>query len=357
MDGLSRLRATASDRVVESRPVRTLDLRSDTVTRPSPGMRDAMARAEVGDDVYGEDPTVNRLQEEAARLLGKAAGLFVPSGTMGNQVCLHALASRGESVLAAEGAHMLLYESGAAAALAGVQIHALGRNGHFDGDDLAAAYTPEEAHLSPTRLVCLENTHNHAGGLVLSMEVQQDIVKAARERELSLHLDGARLFHAVTATGISAARWAEPFDTVTFCLSKGLGAPVGSVVCGAEDVIRRAHRARKQLGGGMRQVGVLAAAGLYALEHNRDRLAEDHANARRLATGLEELGFPVERPPETNMVMFGVEDAESFARECQARELLINPMGQRRFRAVTHLDIDADGIEEALERIREVTKR
>jgi threonine aldolase len=334
-----------------------IDLRSDTVTRPSAEMREAMVRAEVGDDVYGEDPTVNRLQEVAADLLGTEAALYVPSGSMGNQASLRALTRPGDLVLASEGAHILRYEGGAASALAGLQIQTLGSGGLFDGADVRAAVTPDESHYAPTRVVSLENTHNRGGGRVFPLAQQKDVVAAAREQGLALHLDGARLFNTVVATGTPAPTWVEPFDTVTFCLSKGLGAPVGSIVCGSREIIRSVHRARKLLGGGMRQAGILAAAGLYALEHNIDRLAEDHANARRLAEGLSQLGFRVESPPETNMVMFNVEDTRAFSRALRDEGVLINPMDVGRFRAVTHLDVSPNDIDTALGCIERIAGR
>jgi threonine aldolase len=334
--------------------VRTLDLRSDTVTLPTPAMREAMAHAEVGDDVYGEDPSVNRLQARAAELLGKPAALFVASGTMGNQASLRALSQPGDVLLAGEDAHILLYEAGAASALWGVQVKTLGRGGGFDGADVRAAIAPDEVHFAPTRVLSVENTHNRSGGRVFPLGQLKDAAQAAKQHGLALHLDGARLWNAVVATGTPAAVWAEPFDTVTFCLSKGLGAPVGSLVCGSPEVIRRVHRARKMLGGGMRQAGILAAAGLYALEHHIDRLAEDHANARRLAAGLEKLGLPVAAPPETNMVLFRVDDAMGFLRETRALKLLVNPLAPGVFRAVTHLGVSEADIDDALARIAEV---
>jgi threonine aldolase len=333
-----------------------IDLRSDTVTRPSPAMRRAMAEAEVGDDVYGEDPSVNRLQELAASLLGSEAALFVPSGTMANQAALRALTRPGDLVLAGDEAHILKYESGAPAALSGVHVRTIGGGGSFDGADVRAAVTPDESHFPPTTAVFLENTHNCSGGRVFPEAQLEDVAKTARDLGLALHLDGARLWNAVIATGVPAASWAEPFDTVSFCLSKGLGAPVGSLVCGAEEVIRRVHRARKLLGGGMRQAGILAAAGIFALEHNIERLAEDHANARRLAAGLERLGFRVDPAPETNMVMFDVADTMAFLRATRERDLLINPVAEGRFRAVTHLDVSERDIDEALAIIEDAAR-
>jgi threonine aldolase len=256
-------------------------------------------------------------------------------------------------LLAGENAHVLLYEAGAASALWGVQIKTIGRGGCFDGADVRSALAPDEVHYAPTRIVAVENTHNRAGGRVFPLDQMKDVVQTARQHGLALHLDGARLWNAVVATGIPAAVWAEPFDTVTFCLSKGLGAPVGSLVCGSREVIRRVHRARKMLGGGLRQAGILAAAGLHALEHHVERLAEDHANARRLAAGLEKLGLAVEPPPETNMVMFRVPNDLRFLRATRARAVLMNPAEAGLFRAVTHLDISAADVDEALERIEE----
>jgi threonine aldolase len=333
-----------------------IDLRSDTVTRPTDAMRQAMARAEVGDDVYGEDPTVNRLQERAAELMGKEAALLVPSGTMGNQAAIHPFVRPGDVLLVGFDAHILVYESGAPAALSGVQVQTLGADGFFEADDVRAAVNPRESHYAPTRMVCLENTHNRAGGRVFPLEHIKGVAEAAREHGLQLHLDGARIFNAVVATGIAADVWAAPFDTVTFCLSKGLGAPVGSLVCGSRDVIREVHRARKRFGGGMRQAGILAAAGLHALDHHVERLAEDHENAARLAKGLAELGFGVEPAPETNMVMFAVDDTMGFLRAIRERGLWINPMDEGRFRAVTHLDVSADDIDAALAIVAAVAK-
>ena len=328
-----------------------IDLRSDTVTRPTAAMRRAMAEAEVGDDVYGEDPSVNRLQSMAAERLGKEAALLVPSGSMANQAALRCLTRHGDVVLAGEGAHLLRYESGAAAAISGVQVKTIGRGGLFDAADVHDGVHPLDHHYPPVTVVALENTHNAAGGRVFPFAQMQAIVAAARARGLRLHLDGARLFNAEVATGIPAERWAEPFDTVAFCLSKGLGAPVGSLVCGSKEVIERVHRIRKMLGGGMRQAGILAAAGIHALEHHVARLAEDHDNARRLAAGLRALGLEVDPPPETNMVMFRQPDTAAFLSALGARGVLLNAVADGRYRAVTHLDVAAGGIDEALRRI------
>jgi threonine aldolase len=332
--------------------VRPIDLRSDTVTRPTAAMRDAMARAEVGDDVFGEDPTVNRLEAEAAARVGKEAALFVPSGTMANQIAIRLATHHAEVVLAGEAAHVLRYEGGAASALAGVQIATIGRGGLFDAADVRAALVPRvDVHLAPTTLLAAENTHNVAGGRVFPLAALTAATAVARDAGLRTHLDGARLFNAEVASGIPAARWAASFDTVAFCFSKGLGAPVGSVLCGTRETIAGARRVRKLLGGGMRQAGVLAAAALYALAHHVGRLAEDHANAHRLAEGLERAGLPVDPRPETNMVLFRVADALGFLRAAHAHGVLVLPVGPDRFRAVTHLDVSAADVDEAVRRI------
>jgi threonine aldolase len=327
----------------------TVDLRSDTVTRPSPQMRAAMAGAEVGDDVYGEDPSLNRLQEVAAERVGKEAALFVPSGTMANQVAVRSWTRPGDAIVVGRGAHVFMYESGAAAALSGVQPVLVG-DGLFSAADLREAIFPPDDHYARTSLVCVENTHNGSGGRVFPLEDQLEIAAVAREAGLRLHLDGARLFNAAAATGRSAAELAAPFDSVSFCLSKGLGAPVGSLVCGDADFIVRAHRYRKMFGGGMRQAGVLAAAGLVALEHNVKRLEDDHANARRFAEGLRALrGVELVREPETNIVLFRVPDLPAFVAGVRERDVWINPIGPGVLRAVFHLDVDASGVERALD--------
>ena len=328
--------------------MKTIDLRSDTVTRPTPAMRAAMAAAEVGDDVYGEDPTVNRLQAVAAERLGTQAAIFVPSWTMANQAALRALTQAGDVVLGGTGCHLLRYESGAAAALSGVQVQTIGQDGLFGPDDVLAALPPHDHHYAPVTTVAIENTHNYSGGRVFPFDHVRAIAAAARERGLKLHFDGARLWNAVVASGIPAARWADGFDSVAFCLSKGLGAPVGSLVCGSAAFVDRVHRIRKMLGGGMRQAGILAAAGLYALEHNVKRLADDHANARRFAEAIARLpGIAVELASvETNIVIWDLLpevpiDAADFVTRARAAGLLLNAIGARRIRAVTHLDVDA----------------
>lgn len=331
--------------------MRTIDLRSDTVTRPTDAMRKAMAEAEVGDDVYGEDPTVARLERAVAEELGKESALFFPSGTMANQAALQLLTRPGDVVLAARDAHILRWEGGAAAALSGIQIEQLGADGSYDGAALRAAIRPPDPHHAPATVAALENTHNASGGSVFPWERQAEVVRVAREAGLALHLDGARLWNAAVASGRSAAEWARPFDTVSVCLSKGLGAPVGSVV--ALDAERREAllRVRKRLGGGMRQAGVIAAGALYALTHHVARLADDHANARRLAEGLRALGHHVAPEPETNLVMFRARDPERFLEGSRSRGVLVGRIDAERFRAVTHLDVRAQDVEEALERL------
>lgn len=330
-----------------------VDLRSDTVTRPSAGMRDAMARAEVGDDVFAEDPTVNRLQERAAALLGKEAALFVPSGSMANQIALMIHCAPGDEVIVGEGAHSYWYESGASGALAGVQLFFAGRGGTFTADDVEAAFKADNHNHPPTRLVCVENTHNRGGGIVWPEAAVAGIATAAKRRGLRMHLDGARLLNAAVASGAPAARLAGPFDTVSLCFSKGLGAPVGSVIAGSREHVHRAHRFRKMMGGGMRQAGVLAAAALWALDHNVDRLADDHANARLLAERLAAIpGVGVDPARvDTNIVIFEVAPplppADEVVRRFAARDVLCFAFGARRIRLCTHLDVDRPACERA----------
>ncbi|MBI4508188.1 MAG: low-specificity L-threonine aldolase [Deltaproteobacteria bacterium] len=332
-----------------------VDLRSDTVTLPSAGMRKAMAGAEVGDDVYGEDPTVNRLEERVADLLGVEAALFMPSGTMANQVALKVHAEPGDDVLDGEDSHNWLYESGAGAAIAGVQFTIVGKGGMFSAADVQQAAKPDNHHFSPTRLVCVENTHNRAGGRIWSDVEVKGILQASRALGLRTHLDGARIWNASVATGASERQLAAGFDTVSTCLSKGLGAPVGSVLCGSRELIHRAHRFRKMLGGGMRQAGVLAAAGLFALENHRERLVEDHANARRLAELLAESArLRVDRSSvQTNMVLVDIDEHGPTAGELVVRArdegVLFNAVGPRRIRLVTHMDVSRAGCEQAAE--------
>ncbi len=333
--------------------MKSLDFRSDTVTRPTAGMRRAMAEAVVGDDVYGEDPSVNALEAAVAERLGKEAAVFFPSGTMANQACLNLHTRPGDLILGTDGCHILRYEAGAAAAISGAQIQTLGTGGIFGVEELEPAIQPGDLHRPATRLLAIENTHNSAGGIVFPLAIQKAVCDLAQGAGLALHLDGARIWNAAVASGVALDALAAPFDTVSVCLSKGLGAPVGSVVAARAEHSDPLRRIRKRLGGAMRQAGVIAAGGLYALDHHIDRLADDHANARRLGEGLAALGFEIEGEPQTNMVMFPVSDPKRFLEQTRALGVWINPIDARRFRAVTHLDLDASDVEDALERLAE----
>lgn len=338
-----------------------VDLRSDTVTRPGPEMRRAMAEAEVGDDVFEEDPTVNLLQERVAALLGKEAALFVPSGTMANQVSIRTHTFPGDEVIIEADSHPVLSEVAAAAALSGVQFRTLhGRRGVLRAQQVADAIRVPDIHRPVSRLICLENTHNFGGGTIYPLDEILRIRQVANRHGLAMHLDGARLLHACVATGIPPQEYATPFDSVSICLSKGLGAPVGSVIAGSREFILRARKNRKMFGGGMRQAGILAAAGLYALEHNVERLAQDHANAKILAEALAELpGIRLDpQEVETNIVIMDISASGMEPVEVQARlreqGVLVLPFGKGRLRAVTHLDVNRKGINRAIEAFRTV---
>jgi len=323
-------------------------------------MRQAMATAEVGDDVWDEDPTVKKLQQEVARLLGKEAALFVPSGSMANQIAMRVHTHHGDEVLLGWGSHCICFEAGGAAAIAGVQYRGLGQGGLYTVDDLREALQPPNVHLPPTTLVWLENTHNRGSGRVFPQDQVEAICGLAHERGLGVHLDGARLLNAATASGRAVHQLAAPVDSASICLSKGLGAPVGSVLAGSREFITSAHRFRKMLGGAMRQVGILAAAGLYALEHNVKLLARDHQNARLLAEGIVGLpGLALDLAQvESNIVIFELQppgpDAPVFIERCQARGLYLSQMGPSQVRAVTHMDVSQEGCEEAVQIIREL---
>ena len=341
-----------------------VDLRSDTVTLPSPDMRKAMAEAPVGDDQYGEDPSVNRLQDRIAEMLGKEAALFVPSGTMANQIGLKILTRPGDDVVVGEEAHIVWHESGAAAANSGVQFTVVGRGGLFTAADLRAACKPP-GHIvfPPTTLVSIENTHNRGGGVVFPQAEAVAISATARELGLASYLDGARLFNAAAATGLSLAELAAPFDFVSVALSKGLGCPVGSLIAGRYAGIVRARRARRMFGGAMRQSGILAAAGLYALDHNLSRLAEDHANARLLAERLAGVrGVNLDLATvQSNIVIFrmeeGAPDAAAIVARAEEEGVLISAFGVRTVRAVTHLNVNGDQCRRAAELLTEVIER
>jgi threonine aldolase len=340
-----------------------IDLRSDTVSLPTPAMRRAMAEAEVGDDQYGEDPSVNRLQDEVAELLGTEAALFLPSGTMANQVALRSLTRPGDDVLVPTESHIVWHETGAGAANAGVQFSVVGDGGIYDADAVRAAIKPP-GHVvyPPTTLLVAENTHNRAGGIVFPSEALASALAVAREDGLATYLDGARLLNAAIASGHPAADLASGFDLVGMSLSKGLGCPVGSLLAGSAEVIGRAHRYRRMAGGAMRQAGILAAAGSYALTNHVERLADDHANARLIATELLR-GDDVEidmATVQTNIVVLrlverrGVPDAATFVERCRDRGVLLNPLGPRMVRAVTHLDVSADQCRAAAKVMRAV---
>lgn len=335
--------------------MRIIDLRSDTVSRPSPAMRQAMAQAEVGDDVFGDDPTVIALEERAARLLGKEAALFVPSGTMANLLAVMTHTRPGDEILLGDQSHIFQYELGGAARIANVLTRPLpnGEDGSIDARTVAAAIRAENLHSPGTTLLCIENTHNRCGGAALPPAVMDSLAAVAREHRVAVHLDGARIFNAAAALGVPAARLARDCDTVSFCLSKGLGCPVGSLLCGTRELIERARRNRKMLGGGMRQVGILAAAGLYAIERNIDRLPEDHANARELARGLRQLGPFRPNEPETNIVVVDVLEGRTgeWLAAFERQGVLAVAFGPQRIRLVTHLNITHDDIDEALRRI------
>jgi threonine aldolase len=336
--------------------MKLIDLRSDTVTRPTPAMREAMARAEVGDDVYGEDPTVNLLQERVAALLGKEAALLVPSGTMANQVALGVLTRPGDEIVCDAGSHCVSFESGALAALWGVQARTISaERGLLDPAAVEALVRAPNDHHPRTRVVEIENTHNRGGGAVYPLERVRAIAEVARRRGLDLHVDGARLWNACAASGVAPDAYAREATTVSVCLSKGLGAPAGSLVAGPRDLVREARRLRKRLGGGMRQAGVLAAAGLHALDHHLARLPEDHQNARRLADGLAAAGAVLLFPVETNLVFaaFPGRSAADLSARLAREGVLASPEGSRPdlLRLVTHLDVSPADVDEALRRV------
>jgi threonine aldolase len=326
---------------------RSIDLRSDTVTQPGEQMRAAMARAEVGDDVFGDDPTVNKLQEVCAGRFGMQAGLFFPSGTQSNLAAVMAHCGRGDEVILGQDAHTYRYEAGGAAVLGSIQPQPIANepDGTIDLAKIEAAIKPDDSHFAISRLIALENT---IGGKVLSREYMAKVIALARRRNLSIHLDGARVFNAAVKLGTPVKDLCAGFDSVSVCLSKGLGTPAGTVLVGNGELIERARRIRKMLGGTMRQVGILAAAGLYALEHNVDRLAEDHANAQALAKGLAGLGLEVD-PVHTNMVFVHVPaDCGDALRRHLAAHGVVSLVHPPRLRLVTHLDVDAAAIDRAI---------
>lgn len=335
-----------------------IDLRSDTVSKPSDAMRHAMAGAEVGDDVFGDDPTVRALEERAAALLGKEAALFVPSGTMGNLLAVMTHTRPGDEILLGDQSHIFQYELGGAARIANVLTRPLANHedGAMDPAAVAAAIRQENLHSPGTTLLCLENTHNRCGGAALPVSVMDELTAVARQRKVAVHLDGARVFNAAAALGVPAARIALGCDSVSFCLSKGLGCPVGSVLCSSREFIERARRNRKLLGGGMRQVGILAAAGLYALDHNTTRLSEDHANARALADGLRKLAPFRPNDPATNIVVVDISQGRlaDWLSAFEQQGVLAVAFGPQRMRLVTHINITRDDVDQAVARIASI---
>lgn len=337
--------------IMRSKPI---DLRSDTLTKPTPAMRAAMAAAEVGDDVFNEDPTVHALQNRIAEMLGKEAALYVPSGSMSNQIGVRVHCAPGDEFVCEAGCHIYNYEQGAYAQLSGLAARTVqGDFGVLRLEQLTDLIRPNNEHQVRTRLVCLENTHNRGAGRIQPYETVVEICTWARSHGLATHLDGARLFNAVVATGIPAAKWAQHFDTVSVCFSKGLGAPIGSALVGPRDLITKARRYRKLFGGGMRQAGVIAAAAVHALDHHVDRLAEDHQNARVLADAIRETEGLMLSPPEidTNIVIFKVDPrlgtAADFAAQLKDAGLLMLAVGPQLIRAVTHLDVSRPEVEQA----------
>jgi threonine aldolase len=342
--------------------MRIIDLRSDTVTLPTPAMREAIYRAELGDDMFGEDPTTNRLEEMAADYMGKEAAMLVVSGSMGNLVCLLTHCGRGEEVILGDKSHLFLYETGSMSALGG--IHPYTVNNQPDGtmrlEDIEAAIRIDDVHCPRTRLICLENTHNHCNGFALTPEYTDKVSALARSRRLLVHLDGARIFNAAVSLGVDVKELTRNVDSLSFCLSKGLSAPVGSVVCGSREFIAEARRIRKFLGGGMRQSGVIAAPGITALEQMVDRLAEDHANAKRLAHGIANIRGLSTYPEmtQTNIVYFNLASdqltTEKLVRQLDKKGIKMLCLGPNRIRAVTHHGISEEDIDLTLEVLRKV---
>ena len=338
-----------------------IDIRSDTVTKPSDEMRDVISRAEVGDDVFGEDPNVNDLQLSVAKLFGKESALYVPSGTMANQVSINAHTQPGNEIICEAGCHLYNYESGAPALLSGVMLRTIeGVMGAITAEQVETNIRPTNSHFAQTALIALENTHNRAGGTIFPIEQIKEISEVAKKHDIKMHLDGARLMNAVVATGVEPIEWASYFDSVSICLSKGLGAPVGSVVAGTKGFIERAHRYRKTYGGGMRQAGLLAAAGKYALENNVDRLADDHSNARTFAEGVASLeGINIDLNwVQTNIVMIDIDEslgtAADWILKLAEMEVAILSVSPQRLRAVFHLNVSSEETTDALNVFRDV---
>lgn len=341
--------------------MKIIDLRSDTVTKPTSAMRKAMMEAEVGDDVFGEDPTVNALQEKVTRMFGKEAALFVPSGVMGNQVCIKTYTQPGDEIIAEQDSHIVVYETAAPAVLSGVLIKTLlGNMGVIISEQIKKAIRPKAYYLPKTKLICLENTHGRAGGTIFPIQEMRRIRELAVNEGIQMHLDGARLWNASVASEVSLNEYAECFDSVSVCLSKGLGAPIGSIILGTKEFIERARTYRKMFGGGMRQVGILAAAGIYALDHHIDRLKEDHDKARYFAEQIANLKtfFVNMASVQTNMVIADIVDndrtQDQVLQILQSRGILLTPERHNSIRAVMHLDVSKEDIEEAATVFRSV---
>lgn len=342
--------------------MKNIDLRSDTVTLPSPAMREAISQAELGDDVFGEDPTVNELERKVAQRLGKEAGLLVPSGTMGNLVSVLTHCGRGDEVILGDQSHTFYYEAGGISALGGIHPHTIPNqpDGTLHLEDIEAAIRPADVHFPPTRLICLENTHNRRGGAVLGVDYTDAVADVADRHGLAVHLDGARIFNAAVALGVDVKDLVRGADSVSVCLSKGLAAPVGSVICATEEFIGRARRTRKIVGGGMRQAGIIAAAGIVALDQMVERIKEDHDNAARLARGLAALeGLAIDPGAvQTNLVYFQVNRkglaASSLVGKLEAAGVRMLALGPDTIRAVTHYGISSDDIDASLETIERI---
>jgi threonine aldolase len=342
--------------------MKTIDLRSDTVTLPTPAMREAIYRAELGDDVFGEDPTTNRLEKLAAQRMGKEAALLVASGTMGNLVCLLTHCGRGEEVILGDQSHTFIYEAGGMSALGGIHPHTIANqpDGTMRLEDIEAAIRGDDVHFPRTRLICLENTHNRCNGSALTPQYTEAVAGLAKNRSLAVHLDGARIFNAAVALGVDVKELTRSVDSLSFCLSKGLAAPVGSVVCGSKKFIAQARRIRKVLGGGMRQSGIIAAAGIAALEQMVERIAEDHKNVRRLTEGIARIeGLSVDpAKTQTNIVYFDLASerltAQKLVMELGKKGIKLLPVGPRRLRAVTHYGISAEDIDLTLTTLGEL---
>jgi threonine aldolase len=340
-----------------------IDLRSDTVTKPTPEMREVIKEAEVGDDVLGEDPTVKTLEEESARILGKEGGLFIPSGTMGNLAAILAHCNRGSEIILGNRAHTFLFEVGGIAALGGIQTHILPnqKDGTLKLTDIQGAIRSEDIHDPPTQLITLENTHNRCGGAVLTTEYTQEVGQIARDNQLKFHLDGARIFNAAAALDVDPAVLAEPADSVMFCLSKGLGAPIGSVLCGTREFIKRTRKIRKMLGGGMRQVGLIAAAGLYALENHMPLIKEDHRRAVDLTQSLGEIDglILMDEIPPSNMVYVRLQDQSPYSidevvEKLREKGILVGRESEHQIRLVTHLWISDEDVRKVVQSFSDV---